>query len=818
MAWKLSNWAESTLRQAIEAADTTIYIDATEVDDLPTLGVSDKAKAVIFDGTYREIVNITAWNTDGTLTVERAQESTAARSWSAGVQIVHTPTAEILQAVLSATANLKFVGTATGTNAYTANIGTGPIPTLADGEEVVFLVPNTNTTAAAPTLVVTNGTTSTASKAIKTAALAVPDDGDLAAGWLLVLRFNSANDCWVMIAPGSYQEKTNTQNQGPANHIARHPNGTLDKWNNGTSFSTPSTLTETADAWQVEYDGSIGTFTVSRQSFTLGQTTVPGNPRYFLRWDQSAAGSGSTVRRFRVKIPKANWRQGQKLTRRVWLKADTNRTVTAKVIQTFGTGGSPSADVTCDSQSWSVTAAWQQFEVTVTMPSITGKTLGSNLDDGIYLTLEFPLNVTMTMDVAVDDVRQGDIGGLAGDMWPLDFRYGGTGGSYASMTALLNAMGLGSSVSPSFGGLNLANGAVVNWNSSDILLTHTANALTGTGGQWIWTYNGAAGTAPVITRNTTDNATNKALDVASARATPAANDAVYMDFVLNNASSAQTTFGRIKAQGTTITGAAEVGKMIFSLVQGGAVTDYLALDSTGLYPTTNDGIPIGKSGNAFSDVFLALGAVLNFNTGDFTVTHSAGLLTMNGNITLSKANPRVTASNTSGTASSAVLAADSAAGWVGTTTNHQFSFYTNNTEKYRITAAGELYSISDVSPTDTRALGYLGMPLIGGAASNSAINFALVDAGHQGYHDEVTARTWTIPANGSVAFPIGTVICIDNTGNTGAAGTITLSITTDTLRRGDGTAGTGSRTIAAGQVAWIRKTKSTEWVITGTFS
>jgi hypothetical protein len=98
---------------------------------------------------------------------------------------------------------------------------------------------------------------------------------------------------------------------------------------------------------------------------------------------------------------------------------------------------------------------------------------------------------------------------------------------------------------------------------------------------------------------------------------------------------------------------------------------------------------------------------------------------------------------------------------------------------------------------------------------NAAYTFVLTDAGKTIFHDEVTARTYTIPANSSVAYPIGTAITIIN--NT-SGGSITLSITSDTLRRGDGTAGTGSRTIGADAVVTIIKTKSTEWMITGKFS
>ena len=70
-------------------------------------------------------------------------------------------------------------------------------------------------------------------------------------------------------------------------------------------------------------------------------------------------------------------------------------------------------------------------------------------------------------------------------------------------------------------------------------------------------------------------------------------------------------------------------------------------------------------------------------------------------------------------------------------------------------------------------------------------------------------RTFTIPANGSVAFPIGTMITFVNEVNT-----VTIAITTDTLTLYPSGL-TGSRTLAANGIATALKTGSTSWVITG---
>lgn len=77
------------------------------------------------------------------------------------------------------------------------------------------------------------------------------------------------------------------------------------------------------------------------------------------------------------------------------------------------------------------------------------------------------------------------------------------------------------------------------------------------------------------------------------------------------------------------------GRLVFSTTADGAasVTDRLILDNTGvLKPNANDGVPLGTGALSFSDLFLASGGVINFNNGNSTLTHSAGLITSNVNI------------------------------------------------------------------------------------------------------------------------------------------------------------------------------------------
>lgn len=111
------------------------------------------------------------------------------------------------------------------------------------------------------------------------------------------------------------------------------------------------------------------------------------------------------------------------------------------------------------------------------------------------------------------------------------------------------------------------------------------------------------------------------------------------------------------------------------------------------------------------------------------------------------------------------------------------------------------------TPTTTEA-GYMGVP-----QNSQATSYGLV-AADRGKEVFVTSTsTLTIPANASVAFPIGATIEIS--ADVGA--TVTIAITTDTLRWVPSNA-TGSRTLVGPGTAVIQKKKSTEWWIKGDVS
>ena len=97
-------------------------------------------------------------------------------------------------------------------------------------------------------------------------------------------------------------------------------------------------------------------------------------------------------------------------------------------------------------------------------------------------------------------------------------------------------------------------------------------------------------------------------------------------------------------------------------------------------------------------------------------------------------------------------------------------------------------------------------------SQSAAYTLVLGDAGKHIFHPaaDTTARTFTIPANASVAFPIGTAVTFINM----TAAVVSIAITTDVMYlSADGT--TGTRSLARYGSATAIKITSTNWIISG---
>jgi hypothetical protein len=123
-----------------------------------------------------------------------------------------------------------------------------------------------------------------------------------------------------------------------------------------------------------------------------------------------------------------------------------------------------------------------------------------------------------------------------------------------------------------------------------------------------------------------------------------------------------------------------------------------------------------------------------------------------------------------------------------------------------VTGALALNGALTTDNTTADEVGFKGIPQNG----QNAYTCVLSDAGKHIIASN-SGTTLTIPANASVAYPIGTVLTFVN----GTGGNITIAITTDILTLA-GTGSSGSRTLASTGVASALKVGSQIWYISGT--
>jgi hypothetical protein len=118
-------------------------------------------------------------------------------------------------------------------------------------------------------------------------------------------------------------------------------------------------------------------------------------------------------------------------------------------------------------------------------------------------------------------------------------------------------------------------------------------------------------------------------------------------------------------------------------------------------------------------------------------------------------------------------------------------------------------TLSACTVDGTDAVGFRNIPF---NSQSAAYTTVLADSGKVIFHPstDANARTFTIPANSSVAYPIGTALTFINM----TAAVVSIAITTDTMYLSSaGT--TGTRSLAIYGSATAIKMTSTTWLISG---
>lgn len=175
------------------------------------------------------------------------------------------------------------------------------------------------------------------------------------------------------------------------------------------SISTlPASETAIADYWYFDKNNTSATDSIDFVDFALGSTTPPLSPKYYLHYACTNVPIGETYKDVYIKIKGVESFQGSPIV----LAVEQQGTVPVQVLefrylQHFGTGGTPSADVGGSISSHNVSLTWSKINDTLTLPTISGKTLGTNNDDYIAFIIRLPVNVTTEIDLTNFQINLG---------------------------------------------------------------------------------------------------------------------------------------------------------------------------------------------------------------------------------------------------------------------------------------------------------------------------------------------------------------------------------------------------------------------------
>lgn len=211
----------------------------------------------------------------------------------------------------------------------------------------------------------------------------------------------------------------------------------------------------------------------------------------------------------------------------------------------------------------------------------------------------------------------------------------------------------------SFSDLFLASGGVINWNNGDVTATHSANALAFAGASSGYSFDAA------IKPSANDGAALGASGTA------------FSDLFLAAGGIIDWGAGDVKLDNST------TNVLLFTGASSGYRFD------AGLLPQTDDGAALGGTSLKWSDLFLANGGVVNFNNGNYTLTHSAGKLTASGDLLVTGGVGKVAAQiTTDGAGAATVVSSFNLTSCVLSTDHWVLTFPSLGGTSYRVLITG----------------------------------------------------------------------------------------------------------------------------------
>lgn len=175
--------------------------------------------------------------------------------------------------------------------------------------------------------------------------------------------------------------------------------------------------------------------------------------------------------------------------------------------------------------------------------------------------------------------------------------------------------------------LFLAPSSVINFNSGDVTITHSLNALSFAGAADGYSFDSTV----IVTSTDTGATAGPTVDIYRNSASPANSDLLgNLTFTGENSAGNKVTYGSVSAQISNVNSATNYGYLKLDALDGGGADVSIILGDSAFAPNVNNAVALGNTSKSWADLFLASGGVINFNAGDVTITHSANTLSFAG--------------------------------------------------------------------------------------------------------------------------------------------------------------------------------------------
>ena len=191
-------------------------------------------------------------------------------------------------------------------------------------------------------------------------------------------------------------------------------NGNFGVWQRGTTIGPVISPGFLADRFNCTQVGESATY--SQQTFTPGAAPVAGyESQYFARIATTTAAGVSNYTLFDQRIEDVRTFAGQTMTFSFYAKADATKSISIEVGQVFGSGGS--ATVLTNVGKQALSTSWVRYTFTISIPSISGKTIGT----ASYLYIRAWLSAGSNFDARTGTLGQQSI---TFDTWGWQAEYG----------------------------------------------------------------------------------------------------------------------------------------------------------------------------------------------------------------------------------------------------------------------------------------------------------------------------------------------------------------------------------------------------------